>query len=103
MRISDWSSDVCSSDLPEKTYGSGAYRWRVRAMSPQDATLTGWSSWREFLVADKAQTFLVPTSGQLETQLASAPHPRAFPTRSEERRVGKEWVRTGRSRWWPYH
>src|SRR3546814_13538653 len=23
--------------------------------------------------------------------------------RSEERRVGKEWVRTGRSRWWPYH
>lgn len=68
---------------PEKTYGSGAYRWRVRAMSPQDATLTGWSSWREFLVADKAQTFLVPTSGQLETQLASAPHPRAFPTGAE--------------------
>src|SRR3546814_18549085 len=23
--------------------------------------------------------------------------------RSEERRVGKEWVSTGRSRWWPYH
>src|SRR3546814_18953126 len=23
------------------------------------------------------------------------------PTRSEERRVGKEWVSTGRSRWWP--
>src|SRR3546814_11063237 len=23
--------------------------------------------------------------------------------RSEERRVGKEWVRTCRSRWWPYH
>src|SRR3546814_13521515 len=23
--------------------------------------------------------------------------------RSEERRVGKECVRTGRSRWWPYH
>src|SRR3546814_20045527 len=22
--------------------------------------------------------------------------------RSEERRVGKAWVRTGRSRWWPY-
>src|SRR3546814_16140508 len=22
-------------------------------------------------------------------------------SRSEERRVGKEWVRTGRSRWWP--
>src|SRR3546814_12874486 len=24
-------------------------------------------------------------------------------SRSEERRVGKEWVRTGRSRWWPEH
>src|SRR3546814_12181999 len=23
--------------------------------------------------------------------------------RSEERSVGKEWVSTGRSRWWPYH
>src|SRR3546814_12188073 len=23
-------------------------------------------------------------------------------SRSEERRVGKEWVSTGRSRWWPY-
>src|SRR3546814_15890227 len=25
------------------------------------------------------------------------------PVRSEERRVGKEWVRTCRSRWSPYH
>src|SRR3546814_13956977 len=25
------------------------------------------------------------------------------PTRSEERRVGKEWVSTCRSRWSPYH
>src|SRR3546814_16327842 len=24
-------------------------------------------------------------------------------TRSEERRVGKEWVSTCRSGWWPYH
>src|SRR3546814_17688840 len=24
-------------------------------------------------------------------------------TRSEERRVGKEWVSTCRSRWWPHH
>src|SRR3546814_14177477 len=23
--------------------------------------------------------------------------------RSDERRVGKEWVSQGRSRWWPYH
>src|SRR3546814_12472241 len=27
----------------------------------------------------------------------------AMRRRSEERRVGKEWVSTCRSRWWPYH
>src|SRR3546814_11867305 len=27
----------------------------------------------------------------------------AIALRSEERRVGKECVSTGRSRWWPYH
>src|SRR3546814_20082913 len=33
------------------------------------------------------------------------PHPiiRRHFDRSEERRVGKEWVSTGRSRWSPYH
>src|SRR3546814_20915769 len=29
--------------------------------------------------------------------------PQLFSERSEERRVGKEWVRTCRSRWAPYH
>src|SRR3546814_16503434 len=27
----------------------------------------------------------------------------AYKNRSEERSVGKEWVSTCRSRWWPYH
>src|SRR3546814_18912443 len=34
---------------------------------------------------------------------AAASIDRSAPTRSEERRVGKECVSTCRSRWWPYH
>src|SRR3546814_11238035 len=44
----------------------------------------------------------------VDGQLAGAPHchrliVRKPPLRSEERRVGKEWVSTCRSRWSPYH
>src|SRR3546814_6382668 len=37
--------------------------------------------------------------------IAAAPRDRSGvdPTRSEERRVGKEWASTSRSRWYPYH
>src|SRR3546814_17785692 len=34
---------------------------------------------------------------------ASGPRPTVRGSRSEERRVGKEWVSTFRSRWSPYH
>src|SRR3546814_13088137 len=37
MRISDWSSDVCSSDLPsggEKASENGPLRWGTRRMEP---------------------------------------------------------------------
>src|SRR3546814_6883336 len=78
MRISDWSSDVCSSDLrpggevaPQRAHhrsGEGV-RPAADALRPEDAR-----------------------------------HPaRREPDRSEERRVGKECVSTCRSRWSPYH
>src|SRR3546814_3335033 len=67
MRISDWSSDVCSSDLRED---------RPRGE-------TGGSR-------DSARGQRLPGR-----------RPRF--SRSEERRVGKECVRTCRSRWSPYH
>src|SRR3546814_12428240 len=74
MRISDWSSDVCSSDLPD---GS-----RV-------PTLTG------LLLVGRETSLrqLVPTHEFAFQVLAQ---------RSEERRVGKECVSTCRSRWSPY-
>src|SRR3546814_10132436 len=81
MRISDWSSDVCSSDLkmrrhcvPLPDYAVGFVdRWFERAAHPDRGLL-------EAIGADMWEQVKV---------------------RSEERRVGKECVRTCRSRWSP--
>src|SRR3546814_16703944 len=75
MRISDWSSDVCSSDLlhlhprrvlPRGLAGSKGDRRSLRRRPHRQERL-----WQRL--------------------------------RSEERRVGKECVSTCRSRWTPYH
>src|SRR3546814_946028 len=77
MRISDWSSDVCSSDLP---MGAAA------AAHSDLVIVTDDNPRGEDPAAIRAQV------------LAGAGE-----TRSEERRVGKECVSTCRSRWSPYH
>src|SRR3546814_13159509 len=108
MRISDWSSDVCSSDLVASlTHGiTGIGDHRRNLMGQATAVKT---------VTDRIQTKLasVLTAMQigdmtrqriehcqssfrvLEEVLASES--------SEERRVGKECVSTCRSRWSTYH
>src|SRR3546814_17204469 len=98
MRISDWSSDVCSSDLDieeSKRLHSGSYvemyekkpisRIR-RLISMMD--LKGGESIADFACGNAMLLPLVSTK---------ADH------RSEERRVGKECVSTCRSRWSPDH
>src|SRR3546814_6052172 len=87
MRISDWSSDVCSSDL----------KCLVSA-----TTSTPLVSARIVSPA----LVIAFTFEQLYLFVVDAPK-RAFTfahiDRSEERRVGKECVSTCRSRWSPYH
>src|SRR3546814_3488940 len=85
MRISDWSSDVCSSDLP-RLVDTSQYIQRLRA--------------RDFdmMIIPTAQS-LSPGNEQREYWGSAA----ADEARSEERRVGKECVSTCRSRWSPYH
>src|SRR3546814_7109238 len=94
MRISDWSSDVCSSDLRTHTdTGAAAAATRGverRAYCPRaevDCVLR----------ADLA-TALAGDAVQREALLAD----RGAPRRSDERRVGKECGSTCRSRWSPY-
>src|SRR3546814_12616736 len=75
MRISDWSSDVCSSDLLQ----------------------TGLQLQAQLL------TQLRKTDGACRKRRWLAKTQTLQFGRSEERRVGKECVSTCRSRWWPDH
>src|SRR3546814_4423918 len=76
MRISDWSSDVCSSDLILKLRGNNVAK----------------------IVGIAAAIFGIDGKHRekVDRRLGDA-------HRSEERRVGKECVSTCRSRWSPYH
>src|SRR3546814_3353726 len=99
MRISDWSSDVCSSDLgksgdggdtePETPAGCHGRDWDV----PIGDELSSSCS------ADRGEDGETDSTAEL---LACIEQRRGDP-RSEERRVGKECVSTCRSRWSPYH
>src|SRR3546814_15001692 len=98
MRISDWSSDVCSSDLDRVAGHAGAMDEHVAAAhlrgfvedlaaaaAGADRRLAG----RAVLADDTAD------HGDFD-HVGESP-------RSEERRVGKECVSTCRYRWSPYH
>src|SRR3546814_5508600 len=93
MRISDWSSDVCSSDLVAKhqmqhPIQAATIKLRCRQALAGDAPSARHDPlWR--IRKNRATSLLVQT-GQLGR-------------RSEERRVGKECVSTCRSPWAPYH
>src|SRR3546814_11633560 len=111
MRISDWSSDVCSSDL--KTLIREAAKAGDEAAQKQ---ALGTTHWIDNLSYEDALTRLAqePTVN-IEGLVAGYTGPggktilpgRAVAKldlrRSEERRVGQEWVSTCRSRGWPYH
>src|SRR3546814_15066236 len=97
MRISDWSSDVCSSDL---TKNPALAKPEVR-----QALLMAVD--RQF-IHKKVYYGLggVPLSS-FDTRLwaynKAVNYQDMYPSdRSEERRVGKECVSTCRSRWSPY-
>src|SRR3546814_3205557 len=95
LRISDWSSDVCSSDLAETGKGLAAAGpffvvWRYNSRSACAGLARNSGS--EPASAD-ASTSATP----------NASTPRICVHRSEERRGGKECGSTWRSRWSPYH
>src|SRR3546814_3987343 len=97
MRISDWSSDVCSSDLQHFAQFGIHPRLRVRPA-------LGDRQQAEVVVAQGDHTVLAQAVDQPQRvqRLATAVDQVAA-ERSEERRVGKECVSTCRSRWSQYH
>src|SRR3546814_19242809 len=110
MRISDWSSDVCSSDLIGLFFGrianfiNGELYGRPTDLPwamvfPNGGPMPRHPS--QLYEAFLEGVFLFV----LLTILAHRPGIYRSPglLRSEERRVGKECVSTCRSRWTPYH
>src|SRR3546814_11525292 len=98
MRISDWSADVCSSDL---TMEFGVKPTEVRHLIGRlgefhcalqvGGNLAHMANQHGFdVVCSNDRRISVKTTAQVSG-------------RSEERRVGKECVSTCRSRWSPYH
>src|SRR3546814_15584501 len=102
MRISDWSSDVCSSDL------QGAPPFFVSARPAAKRDGAGGQGLPRRLDGDPKESPSPPSEpvsrgSQKADGRRKCPHTVAQDGRSEERSVGKECVSTCRSRWWPSH
>src|SRR3546814_20283258 len=98
MRISDWSSDVCSSDLLPNNGVQLAREPYTGIFGGPVAITPEWKMYDLQGIADRDYA-----AGELSVSmhLASGKQTLEF-GRSEERRVGKECVSTCRSRGWPY-
>src|SRR3546814_20077082 len=98
MRISDWSSDVCSSDLIFNLSSMGGALGFLGA-SAYCATKFAIEGFSESL-ASEVEPFGIHVTivepGFFRTDFLDG-------SRSEERRVGQECVRTCRYRWSPDH
>src|SRR3546814_17419766 len=106
MRISDWSSDVCSSDLAASERLAAISKQldelKARAiLEPSEQNVTAYIRFqREQL--DRASTFS-DVWHRTMWQNPELDYTLQRPVRSEARRVGKECVSPCRSRWSPYH
>src|SRR3546814_12848351 len=116
MRMSDWSSDVCSSDLKyggdladypaalaqrHATHAPFAPKWIVSGSINVDQPIGG--GLKAFLYLDARYQSRANLSYSATTAPDYFQDGYALVNRSEERRVGKECVSTCRSRWSPYH
>src|SRR3546814_20247946 len=102
MRISDWSSDVCSSDLNAEIFAVG--NTSLSELKP--LLEKSFGLWRMTRDMKGRKNFDVPTpAAQQRIILVNRPQsPQSvILARSAERRVGKECVSTCKSRWPPYH
>src|SRR3546814_18132629 len=101
MRISDWSSDVCSSDLLVVA--------TVSDLEGRDVSDYGYRLGREWQIGDKEKddgvVFLIaPNERRLSIAVGYGLEPILTDAlRSAERRVGKEGVRKFRTRWSAIH
>src|SRR3546814_11829560 len=107
MRISDWSSDVCSSDLAALSIleqEPGVESWCFRDLDTAACEIQLHTSG----TTGKPEAVIKPLrclEAEVEVLEAvfGACGAQSVLARSEERRGGKECVSTCSSRWSPYH
>src|SRR3546814_20807794 len=103
MRISDWSSDVCSSDLA-RFVGEQVESHIRRGGKAEDCAILVRAQFQTREFEDRFIGIGLPyriVGGFRFYERAEIRAAMAY--RSEERRVGKECVSKGRSRWSPDH
>src|SRR3546814_12130647 len=108
MRISDWRSDVCSSDLG---YRVGGEETELSIEGMTCASCVGRVERALTQVPGVLEASVNLATERARVRTAGAPHvahlvaavEAAGSTRSAERRVGHEWCRRLRSRWAPHH
>src|SRR3546814_17944172 len=120
MRISDWSSDVCSSDLEDimnnldraharralpMNHAAKSVRFRMASITGSEVGRRScWRGWRRGKPA--ANRYFCDARDEQRRLERAWSHDRSAKIRqverTEERRVGKECVSTCRSRWTPY-
>src|SRR3546814_14563512 len=100
MRISDWSSDVCSSDLLRQRGAANGRPFGVRLIA---WIQQGARRQTEHRIIENSPRFAQAHAQTRPGDFIAFHQQSHVPGRSEERRVGKECVSTCRSRWSPYH
>src|SRR3546814_11091005 len=104
MRISDWSSDVCSSDLFRDP--QHLRRFHLPKFTSLLALQQCLETHRTYPLEAHVPVpypLLLGAVLKPDTSRAKSRTHHAAATRSEERRVGQECVSTCRSRWSPYN
>src|SRR3546814_12637863 len=109
MRISDWSSDVCSSDLAhgdgdDSALRDGSVEDTLNTMLPLQALGCAKHATEKPHVLAKYDHLGILLERNMHRVIDRLDHRHlSHGPRSEERRLGKGCVGTCRSRWWPYH
>src|SRR3546814_12063706 len=101
MHISDWSSDVCSSDLGSEEPGRRRHHRGLRRRYPAAGLRHAHEGWRLRHLRPRLQH--PPRRQRNPWHREAAPQGGVrLPCRSEERRVGKVYVSPCTSMWSPY-
>src|SRR3546814_13822865 len=106
MRISDWSSDVCSSDLGQLPQAAHTAKLLVSSLSARSGrSLSHWAPSRTRRKNARITAFVSKTFDCVPEVIWWPPLKSIFIStgRSEERRVGKEWGSTCRAGRSPYN